>query len=159
MLWAVTARLYPLNCLGFDSCWAKQCLGRVLRARGSPLQMDSTSWGPHMLYSTLCLPIRPLWQHKCSVHGENFWGEKIIYKSWWFPSIILCRSQGRGLYERREGDELLWRRSGSVLSSEYPKYSNGFVQFVVLQHWRKGKMLSRDFRLTINWKSNNRRKS
>lgn len=101
MLWAVTALLYPFNCLGFDSCWAKQCLRRVLRARGSPLQMDSRSWGPHMLYSTLCLPIWPLWQQSVLLMGRTLGESKRSIRSWWFPSIILCRWQGRGLYERR----------------------------------------------------------
>lgn len=103
MLWAVTASLYPLNCLGFDSCWAKQCLRRVLRAWGSPLQMDSRSWGAHMLYSVSSH--LSLWQHKCSVlscNGQNFGGEKIIYKSWWFPSILHCRSQGACIREEKE---------------------------------------------------------
>lgn len=86
---------------GFWQLLSQAMLGKSAQARGSPLQMDGRSWGPHMLYSTLHLPIWPLWQHKGSVDGHNFGGEKNIYKSWWFPSIILCRSQGRVLYERR----------------------------------------------------------
>lgn len=145
--------LYSLICLGFDSYWAKQCLGRVLRTKVLHCRWTA---GPevHTCCTLLCLPIWPLWQHKHSVHGQNFGESKIHIKVGGFPPSYFVGHKAGACMR----DELLWSRSGSVLT-EYPKHSSGFVQSMVLQHQRKGKMLGRDFWLTINWKSNNRRKS